>query len=93
LIDVARARLRTATSVRQCQLPLRTLPEFAVAENATVPLPVRSSWVMLSQESAVEAVHAQPGGMVSAMDGPPPATATVALAGFSDAAHDQPDSS
>ena len=44
---------------------------------------------MLSQESAVEAVHAQLGAVVTAMEGPaPPAAATVALDGFSDAAHD-----
>jgi hypothetical protein len=43
----------------------------------------------LSHESAVEAVHAQPAGMVTAIDGPaPPVAATVALAGFNDAAHE-----
>ena len=44
---------------------------------------------MLSQESPVEAVHAQPGAMVTAIDGPaPPAAATVAFDGLSEAAQE-----
>jgi hypothetical protein len=92
LIDVAHDP--GCVTVKVCpaivRLPVRTLPVLAVAANVTAPLPVPLvPCVMLSQESVVDAVHAQPGAMLTAIDGPaPPAADTVALDGFSDAAHD-----
>jgi hypothetical protein len=92
LIDVAHEPDCVTANVRPAivKLPVRTLPVFAAAENATAPLPLPlAPWLMVSHESPVDAVHAQPAPMVTAIDGPtPPAAAIVALEGFSDAAHE-----
>jgi hypothetical protein len=66
-------------------VPDRRAPEFAAAENATVPLPLPEAPEVIVIHCGVvgTAVHAHPLGAVTVNVPVPPAAGTVAPSGFS----------
>lgn len=67
------------------------VPVFAVAVNATEPLPVPDApAVTVSHVTLLVAVHVQPAPTVTAAVPEPPDEGIVALAGEMDAVHDSP---
>jgi hypothetical protein len=70
-------------------VPVRALPAFAAAVNATMPLPSPlAPDVIVSHVSDDVAVHAQPVAIVTFVEPLPPADVIEALVGLMDDAHD-----